>query len=317
MKKVKKGIIFVFSCILLSACVNDKYIKTIYKEGEIYGIEKFDQNIVSNDDDTNILVIGDTGTGTSQQYMVADILMGEHRYNKIDLAIHTGDLFYENGIESVDDINIKTKFEDVYNVENLKGFDWYIAAGNHDYRGNIQAIVNYSLQNDTILKMPSLYYKINTKTLGYEHDVDIYILDSEQFKDFGGTKVEQMEWLEKNLKSSTANYKFIVTHHPLKTAGKHSGSKTLYEQLNPLAIKYGVNLFLAGHNHQLEIQNDGVNDINYIVSGAGAKLRDSGVVEDTLFVASHYGAFLIKINGQGLYIKPLMNDDVSLYLKLN
>lgn len=64
-------------------------------------------------------------------------------YLGIEFIISVGDNFYTNGVASVDDPMWKTSFEDIYKGANLF-IDWYPVLGNHDYRGNPQAQIDYS-----------------------------------------------------------------------------------------------------------------------------------------------------------------------------
>jgi 3',5'-cyclic AMP phosphodiesterase CpdA len=64
---------------------------------------------------------------------------------------------------------------------------------------------------------------------------------------------EQLKWLEKELQNSGSAWKICYFHHPLYSSGAAHGSSTdLRALLEPLFVKYGVNVVFAGHEHFYE-----------------------------------------------------------------
>ena len=57
----------------------------------------------------------------------------------------------------------------------------------------------------------------------------------------------QLQWLEKELAASGSDWKIMYFHHPIYSSGGRHGSDTaLRDQLEPLFLKYGVDVVLAG-----------------------------------------------------------------------
>ena len=63
----------------------------------------------------------------------------------------------------------------------------------------------------------------------------------------------QLAWLEKELQNSKAAWKICYFHHPLYSSGAfHGASSELRLLLEPLFVKYGVQVVFAGHEHVYE-----------------------------------------------------------------
>jgi hypothetical protein len=87
----------------------------------------------------------------------------------------------------------------------------------------------------------------------------------------------QLQWLEKELAASGSDWKVMYFHHPIYSSGGRHGSDTaLREQLEPLFLKYGVDLVLAGHEHFYERLKP-QKGIHYFISGGAGKLRKGDV----------------------------------------
>ena len=100
----------------------------------------------------------------------------------------------------------------------------------------------------------------------------------------------QLRWLEEVLQSSTAPLEssgsVIIRYTPL--ALFHGDAPELIEQFVPLFDRYGVDLYLCGHEHDLQLHQP-PSDTLYLVSGAGSEIRETGRKPFTLFSASANG----------------------------
>jgi len=83
------------------------------------------------------------------------------------------------------------------------------------------------------------------------------------------TGAEQLAWLEADLNSTSAPWKFIVLHEPGYSAGGtgHSDNDDVKEDIQPLCEQYGVDIVFAGHNHYYARCE--VNDVVHITAGGG------------------------------------------------
>jgi tartrate-resistant acid phosphatase type 5 len=195
-----------------------------------------------------------------------------------------GDNFYPSGVRSTRDHTWLASFEDIYTAHSLQT-DWYVVLGNHDYKGNPQAEIDYT-DVDRRWNMPARYY---SRILFIGDDttqgvllvfIDTTPLLSEYYESsehhvVGQDTAAQRIWLEKTLAEAPASvkWKFVFGHHPLWTGGNRMKSREsieLKKLLRPIFEKYHVDAYFAGHEHNLQyIKPDGYT--NYFVSGAGSE----------------------------------------------
>lgn len=56
---------------------------------------------------------------------------------------------------------------------------------------------------------------------------------------------KQLQWLESELAKDTSEWKICFFHHPpYSSGGKHGSDKPLREVIEPIFVKYGVNVCL-------------------------------------------------------------------------
>jgi hypothetical protein len=79
------------------------------------------------------------------------------------------------------------------------------------------------------------------------------------------------------LSGSNDRWKVAYFHHPLYSSGARHGSEVdLRTRLEPLFLKYGVDIVFAGHEHFYEriVPQKGV---YYFTQGGSAKLREGNI----------------------------------------
>lgn len=105
---------------------------------------------------------------------------------------------------------------------------------------------------------------------------------------------EQLAWLEASLTSAAAacDAVVVVGHHPLYTPGEHGDNPAIITAWEPLFKKYGVDAYLAGHDHILaHLEKD---DVQYVVTGAGSDTRNNSVVTpQTVFLRDATPGFTV------------------------
>ncbi|MDQ4080798.1 MAG: metallophosphoesterase, partial [Gemmatimonadota bacterium] len=99
-----------------------------------------------------------------------------------------------------------------------------------------------------------------------EGHVRFYILDSNYLDP------EQVTWLEKELDASDSEWKIAYFHHPLYTTARRGPEVELREILEPLFVKYGVDVVFTGHEHIYE-RFKPQQGIHHLLVGGAAKLR--------------------------------------------
>ena len=229
----------------------------------------------------DFLVVGDWGRdGDFRQRDVAVQMDSTARARGVRFVISTGDNFYDNGVPSVDSDRWRKSLEDVYTGSGL-AVPWYVVLGNHDYRGNPQAQIDYS-RRSARWRMPARYFMRREK-LPAGGSADLFFLDTNVFiegyqKDAKYSDLAaqsaggQLRWLEQGLKRSTADWRIVIGHHPVYSKGaSHGDTPELIAQLKPLLDRYHVQMYVNGHDHDL--QHIVVDGVDYVTSGAGSLTR--------------------------------------------
>lgn len=207
----------------------------------------------SKKDSTKFLIIGDTGTGTEKQQDLANIMLRSRATFPYEFVLMMGDNMY-GGEKPAD---FKNKFEDVYRPILDQKVKFYAALGNHDEP--VQK--NYEFFNMNGKE----YYRFTQGNAAF------YALNSNYLDK------KQLEWLESELSKDTSEWKIMFFHHPpYSSGGKHGSDSQVRAVVEPLFVKYGVNVVLTGHDHFYERVKP-QKGIYYFVSGAGGKLRSGDV----------------------------------------
>ena len=200
---------------------------------------------VDGDQPVRFLAFGDSGGGGADQYALADQMYTV----PYDLIIHTGDLAYDSGTIGQYEDNVFGVYGDLF-----RNLPFFPSAGNHDYKTSKGAPFRevFNLPGDNGEKWYSYDY-------GRVHFV---ALDTES--DYS----TQMKWLDKDLAATKLPWKVIYMHRPPYSSGAHGSDTTLRTKLAPVLQRYGVQLVLAGHDHDYERMNP-QNGVAYVVTGGG------------------------------------------------
>jgi len=192
-------------------------------------------------------------------------------------------------------------------------FRIYVTLGNHDWRTSREgamAQVRYA-ETTRPLYMDGIRYKV--APTGDPRELEVFVLDThvllsgvtvleDELADDGSelhteevdppspwslpqTDEERgmVEWLEQSLAGSPARWKVVIAHHPLwSSAGsKFQQARALRGLIMPALCRH-ADLFLAGHEHTMELHTDACRDVPeargrpplaHVVSGAAGKQR--------------------------------------------
>jgi acid phosphatase len=262
----------------------------------------------------DFLVVGDWGrNGASHQRDVA-AQMGQAGARLGSRTVFSvGDNFYEDGVRSATDPQWRTSFEDIYTAGALQ-VPWYVALGNHDYRGVPQAQLDYAKTN-LRWRMPSRYYKVSGSEFGAPH-VDFFVVDTSPLVHKYREKVHsviaenvasqdvdaQIKWLDQELGKSTAAWKLVVGHHTIYSGGSgHGDTPETQAVIDPLLKKHGVQAYINGHDHDLQHIRRG--SVDYLCCGAGSEVRPVKAIDGTLFCAARSGFAALRCEPAVLTVK--------------
>ncbi len=192
-------------------------------------------------------------------------------------------------------------------------FRIYVALGNHDWKTSREGAMAQVRFHETTrpFYMDGIRYRV--APTGDPSELEVFVLDThvllssvtvleDELTDDGSelhteevdppspwalpqTEEERgmVDWLEKSLASSPARWKIVIGHHPLwSSAGsKFQQARALRALILPALCRH-ADLYLAGHEHTLELHTDACKDVPeargrpplaHVVSGAAGKQR--------------------------------------------
>jgi predicted phosphodiesterase len=126
---------------------------------------------------------------------------------------------------------------------------------------------------------------------------------------------KQLAWLEKELANAgSTDWKICYFHHTLYSSGAFHGSSTeLRTVLEPLFVKYGVQVVFAGHEHVYERVKP-QKGIYYFTEGASGELRAGNLRKSDITAAGYDKdrSFLtVEISGDDLYFQAVSRTGVT------
>lgn len=262
----------------------------------------------------SFLAMGDWGRqGELNQRDVAQQMAHAARELDAQFVLALGDNFYPSGVQSTADPQWRSSFEDVYTAHSLN-VDWYVVLGNHDYRGNPQAELDYS-KISRRWRLPSRYYSVK-REVSRGVTAEFLFIDTSPFikeyrtepDKYAVAKTDtaaQRRWLDSTLRVSTAKWKFVVGHHNVYSGGKRPVLEDMERFLVPRLKKYGVTAYICGHEHQLEHIIPEGSATHYFISGAGSETRETTGMKGTQFVSSRSGFFALSLTPDTLFVQAV------------
>ncbi|MBM3734350.1 MAG: hypothetical protein FJW39_01065 [Acidobacteria bacterium] len=248
-----------------------------------------------------VVAFGDFGDPKNQraQEGVAARIAAVHASRALQLGLTLGDNFYRSGVSSVRDSRYWLDIWEKDYGQKLK-IPFYPTLGNHDYRGKEQAQIDYTSQCTGAFpgecsqtwKMPCDYYTFAAGPVRFfALDTDT---DSSEYRapfHFPGSwKDPPRQWLEAQLtRHASARWKVVYGHHPAYTDGEHHNQgrvREMREKLVPILKRHGVQVYISGHDHDLQYRR--VDGIHYpVIGGGGRKLRDREKTEAEFYQSEH------------------------------
>ena len=230
-------------------------------------------------------VIGDSGTGNSDQYRTAKVFVDARQKFPYEFVLMMGDNMY--GGESSRDF--QNKFEKPYKTLIDAGIKFYAALGNHD-SPNQRMYKLFNMNGER-------FYTFKPK-----NGIRFFALDSNYMDR------TQLQWLEKELATSGSDWKIAYFHHPLySSGGRHGSDVALREQLEPLFVKSSVDVVLQGHDHFYE-RTKPQKGITYFVSGGAGKLRRGDIGTNSITAKGFDAGFhfmLFELDGDQLHFQTI------------
>jgi predicted phosphodiesterase len=233
-----------------------------------------------------LAIAGDVGHPSAALEVTVAAMTAEHARRPFDALVLLGDNIYPDG----DPERAGEAVLDPLAPMLTRGVALLAVLGNHDVdRGRGDEVAKR-------LGMPGRWYE---RHFG---PIQLIALDSTSAADR-----HQQEWLDGTLAGSDAAIRVAALHHPPYSAGWHGSSREVRRAFEPAFVRHGVDLVLAGHEHDYQ-RSKAINGTVYVVSGAATHLRATGRRRFTAAAhARHHFLDLWVIDDQ-VVIQPIGHD---------
>jgi tartrate-resistant acid phosphatase type 5 len=279
------------------------------------------------------LVLGDWGYDDPRAQ--SQVAAGLRAYAK-QHAVHPqallllGDNWYGGLAGGVACPRWQTQFEDMYPAQEF-ACPAYAVLGNHDYQrwpeSKVDAELAYARSGHSRWTMPARWYRFDFPARNPL--VTFLALDSNMPHGDGKEKsgrnftltpaqqAEQLTWLETELRRPrTTPFLAVIAHHPVYSDGPHGDHPVLIRDWDPLFRKYRVDLYMAGHDHDLQhLEFEGHPTSFFLSGGGGADLYPLKVdpAQRGPYAQKVYGFSHIAVTQRGMTLRHLDQNGGTLH----
>ena len=229
--------------------------------------------------------IGDMGTGKQPQIDVARQMVKSRAIFPFEFVITLGDNLYTGSQPS----DFEKDFAVPYKALLDAGVPFYATLGNHD-KTNERFYKPFNMNGAS-------YY---TYRKGH---VRFLALDSNYMDP------RQTAWIEAQLREAgNGDWKICYFHHPLySSATFHGSAEGLRKVLEPLFVKYGVDVVFTGHDHVYERVHP-QQGIYYFTEGASGSLRSGNLAPSAITAAgfdTDRSFMMVEITDNDMYFQTI------------
>lgn len=252
----------------------------------------------------NFYMVNDMGrNGYYDQKPIAELLGVMAETVGPECVFAVGDVHHFWGVESTSDPLWMTNYELIYSHPELM-LPWFPLLGNHEYRGNTQAVIDYSGVSRRWM-MPGRYY-----TKVFEDDgvsirfvlidttplIDRYRNNPEKYPDAGKQDMQaELDWLDKTLADAKEDWVIVMGHHPIyaETDKDDVERADMQKRVDTILRRHRVDIYASGHLHNFQHLRAKGSDIDYVVNSAAALSRNVSATEGTQFCSPATGFSVI------------------------
>ena len=275
--------------------------------------------------DANFFMANDLGrNGYYDQKKIAELMGVMAEEIGPECVIAAGDVHHFSGVQSVEDPLWMTNYELIYSHPELM-IDWLPILGNHEYRGNTQAIIDYS-NISRRWNMPGRYY-----TKVYEEDgtsvrfvmidttplMNKYREENNKYPDAcKQDKEPQLQWLDSLLNEAKEDWVIVVGHHPIyaETSKEDSERMDMQDNVDRILRKHkNVAMYLCGHIHNFQHIRVKGSSIDYVVNSSASLSRDVNAITGTQFCSPETGFSVIAADKNELALHMIDKDGKVLH----
>lgn len=252
------------------------------------------------DGDVKLMIGNDLGrNGYYEQKPIAELMGKVAEAIGPDAILALGDIHHYLGVGSVNDPLWNTNYELIYSHPELQ-VEWCPILGNHEYRGNTQAVIDYSGISRRWM-MPSRYYtrifdndgtRVKVIFIDTTPIIDKYHSNTAEYPDANRQDVDaQLRWLDNELnREDNADWTIVAGHHPVyaQTPKQSSEREDMQRKVDPILRRHKVDMYICGHIHNF--QHIRKNGIDYVVNTSGSLSRpDVTATDGTVFCSGVSG----------------------------
>ena len=268
------------------------------------------------DDKCNFYMANDLGrNGYYDQKPIAELMGVMAEEVGPECVIAAGDVHHFDGIASVDDPLWMTNFELIYTHPELM-IDWHPICGNHEYRGNTQAVIDYSRVSRR-WEMPARYY---TKTFSEEGTtvrivwidttplIDKYRQEFTKYPDACQQDIDtQLEWLDATLAAAKEDWVIVVGHHPIyaETSKDDIERLDMQRRVDTILRRHHVDMYLNGHIHNFQHIRVPGSTIDYITNSSASLSRKVKPTDGTVFCSPEPGFSILSASPTALELRMI------------
>jgi predicted phosphodiesterase len=288
-----------FCCsLLLSACGSDvteaRETPTVVDDPRLGDIARDTLTLPNEERSIKFAVIGDSGRGSQEQHEVAAQMAAYRQRFQYRFVLMAGDNIYEGPVTPED---YRLKFEAPYRELLEAGVKFYAVLGNHDDPEQVHyGPFNMDGQRYYTFTPPvDLISRLDTR-------VRFFALDSTRLDS------EQLQWLERELRRSNAEWKIALMHYPIYSSGRYSlrARRQRFTLEAPL-VDGGIDVAFSGHEHIYQRSRLQHGILHFITGGAGS-LR-AGDARPSPAVAKSYDQdyhfMLVEVSDDSLFFQAI------------
>ena len=239
-------------------------------------------------------IIGDSGRGSKEQHEVAARMAAYRQRFDFKFVLMAGDNIYEGPATEED---YRLKFEEPYKVLLDAGVKFYAALGNHDDFNQIF----YKPFNMEGKRYYTFVPPVDPITR-WDTRVRFFALDSTYL-----TR-EQIQWFDREVTESGAEWKIAFMHHPVYTPGRYGlAARGIRLALESAFVNGGIDVVVSGHEHLYSRANL-QSGVLYFVSGGAGSLRPGDAKPSNAIARSYdrdYHFMIAEITDEGFFFQAI------------
>jgi tartrate-resistant acid phosphatase type 5 len=247
--------------------------------------------------------LGDTGNASAEQFQVGRTIAAHCRAHGCDLGVLLGDNFYPDGVGAADDPQWQSKFEAPYAELLASGIRFHAVLGNHDYgdAADVSRAAHQVARSavDPRFVMPAAHYRFERGPARFA------ALD---------TQMLALHAAQEGLVAAAAAHSagtprpwlVVLGHHPYLSNGTNGNAGPRLSRFLEEVVCRQADLYLAGHDHNLQVLTaPGCEALLVVSGGGGYATYPVGSRQPSLFQAQAHGFAYITLSANRLIVEMI------------